>query len=287
MICRRTLSAVLALVLSAAPALAQRVNPPVVEGAVPNAIKRMATVDSEANNRPGVSVAAFGPNSPLALLSSSENVLRPPPPYPGTAWSRAFTVTEQIEPVSTLPKPMLASNARSDVDLQGMQPFASLRGNSEYDYHPAVPDPTLTKVMWVHLLAQGTGPAATVRGTLADGSLMKVSFGPNFIRVRAVDGPAGTGTLLRVEGVFPEGTGDSKVVQLGDFPTLNHFFVYEFPAAQSISGGRVSVQQGATLTPARPHPSTMIKRHFYTHSWLMWTNRPPKTGPYSIKFYAL
>jgi len=287
MICRLTLSAALGLVLSAAPALAQRVNPPVVEGAVPNAIKKMATVDSEANNRPGVAVAALGPNSPLALFSSSEHVLRPPPPYPGTAWSRAFTVTEQIEPVSTLPKPMLSSNTRSDVDLQGMQPLASFRGRSWYDYIPAVSNPNLTKALWVHLLVQGTGPATTVRGTLADGSVMRVSFGPNFIRVRPVDVPAGTGTLFRVEGVFPEGTGDSRVVQLGDFPTLNHFFIYEFPATQSITGGLVEVAQGGTVTPARPNPTTMIKRHFYTHSWLMWTNRPPKTVPYSIKFYAL
>lgn len=287
MIGKLTLSAVLGFVLSAAPMPAQQVPPPVVEGAVPNAIKRMATVDSEANNLPGAAVAAFGPNSPLALFSSSERILRPPPPFPGTAWSRAFTVTEQIEPVSTIPRPVLSSNTRSDVDLRGMQPFASFRGNSEYDYDPAVPDPNLTKVMWVHLLAQGTGPAATVRGTVADGSVMNVSFGPNFIRVRAVDGPAGPGTLLRVEGVFPEGTGNSKVVWLGDFSALNHFFIYEFPAAQSIAGGRVSVRQGATLSPARPSPTTMIKRHFYTHSWLMWINRPPKTGPYSIKFYAL
>lgn len=287
MIWRVTLSAVLGLVLSATPALAQRVNPPVVDGAVPNAIKRMATVDSEANNLPGAAVAAFGPNSPLALFSSSERVLRPPPPFPGTALSRAFTVTEQIEPVSNLPKPMLSANTRSDVDLQGMQPFASFRGRSWYDYIPAVSNPNLTKALWVHLLVQGVGPATTVRGTLADGSVMKVSFGPNFIRVRAVDGPAGPGTLLRVEGVFPEGTGDSRVVQLGDFPTLNHFFIYEFPAAQSIMGGLVEVAQGGTVTPARPSASTTLKKHFYTHSWLMWTNRPPKTGPYSIKFYAL
>lgn len=288
----RPIVALMASASLAGPALPQKAPPP--PAAVSNLIKNLATVETSANDAAGPAIAAIGPNSPLQLASRIPRIVTPPVPYPGMPWSRADSAADQAEPVSTLRQPVLSAHARADLDIFGTAPFATFLGRSFYRYDlPQQPDPRARRlVLWVHLLVHGS--TVPTRGMLPDGTLMRVDFGnSHWVRVRAVDGPVGQGTRYKVEGFFGFTRGSTGLVDLGTLDGVNHFFVYQYPARiqpypspNVISSGSnsITVEQAGRIDNPRPSPTSTVKKNFYIHSWLMFDNLEPVSGPV-ISFY--